>query len=537
MFSRDLRSDPKKLVGCGAALTLGFAAVLSIAAVTPRARLNVMQAVSVVFLTTVAWRFRASQGQIVNPESNDSSEWGLLAVATVLGTLVWATMLNFYFVGDDFGILAVAQAPLFSQVKSVFLHGDGAGVFYRPLTFTSYFLDHTVWGAIPVGYHLTNLVLHLVTIAGLFAFCRQLGISRQSAAITAGVFASMPIHVEAVAWMSGRFDVLSTAIIVWAATCYVWSRRKNTIGSYSLVLLLTALSIFSKETGFVLPVLFAAIEMLVFRAKPGWKMAGYFALAGVMFAYRFSALGGLGGYKPGGSSSALDISTKTFEGLLIRSPSQMLTGFNWTQPGISVLIVASLLASLLLLAAICAEPGFSGWAIIKLALFWSVITVIPAHFLSVIGAGLSNSRILYLPSVGIAMMLGQVLGALKGPELRRTASVLLFALFSLGLLHNLAAWRWTSQLVRRTLDVVTQTEPLPAPQTQFVFSNLPDTVRGVFFFTTLSESLQMAYRRQDITAVRDSDIQISPNTLNARPQIRLYWKGETSGLLLRRDSP
>src|SRR2546427_5096845 len=113
MFSRDLRSDPKKLVGCGAALTLGFAAVLSIAAVTPRARLNVMQAVSVVFLTTVAWRFRASQGQIVNPESNDSSEWGLLAVATVLGTLAWATMLNFYFVGDDFGILAGVPTPLF----------------------------------------------------------------------------------------------------------------------------------------------------------------------------------------------------------------------------------------------------------------------------------------------------------------------------------------------------------------------------------------------------------------------------------------
>src|SRR2546426_12426592 len=121
MFSRDLRSDPKKLVGCGAALTLGFAAVLSIAAVTPRARLNVMQAVSVVFLTTVAWRFRASQGQIVNPESNDSSEWGLLAVAIVLGTLVWATMRNFYFVGDDFGILAGFPTTPFCPGEMAFL--------------------------------------------------------------------------------------------------------------------------------------------------------------------------------------------------------------------------------------------------------------------------------------------------------------------------------------------------------------------------------------------------------------------------------
>ena len=192
----------------------------------------------------------------------------------------------------------------------------------------------------------------------------------------------MPIHAEPVAWMSGRFDVLSTAMILWAATCYVWSRRKRTNGSYSLVFVLIALSIFSKETGFVLPVLLVAAEILVFRTKPGWIMTGYFALAGLMFAYRFHALGGLGGYKPGGVSSALDISPKTFEGLLIRSPSQMLTGLNWTQPGTTILIVASLLASVLLLAAICAEPDISRWAIVKLALFWSVITVVPAHFLS-----------------------------------------------------------------------------------------------------------------------------------------------------------
>ena len=133
------------------------------------------------------------------------------------------------------------------------------------------------------------------------------------------------------------------------------------------------------------------------------------------------------------------------------------------------------------------------------------------------------------------MLLGQVVVALRGQSLRKTVSVLLFALFSLGLWHNLSAWQWTSQLVKTTLEVVTRTEPLPAPQTQFVFSNLPDTVRGVFFFTTLNESLQMAYSRQDISAVRDSDIATLPNTSKARPQIRLLWKGDESALLVRRD--
>ena len=45
----------------------------------------------------------------------------------------------------------------------------------------------------------------------------------------------------------------------------------------------------------------------------------------------------------------------------------------------------------------------------------------------------------------------------------------------------------------------------------------------------------MAYGRDDISAVRDSDIAIPPNTLNAGPQIRLLWKGDESELLVRQE--
>src|SRR5207237_2104387 len=209
-------------------------------------------------------------------------------------------------------------------------------------------------------YHTTNLLLHLLAVGGLYALLRQLRIDGRSAAITCGIFASMPIQVESVAWMSGRFDVLSTALSLWAAACYVWCRNKNTVGSYGLALLLYLLSIFAKETGFVLPLLLIGIEMIMFRTRPGWKMAGYFVLGAVMFAYRFHALGGRGGYRSGDVSSALEITPKTFEGLLIRSPSQMLTGFNWTQPGsLPVFLAASLLSSLLLFVAIFAEADIS----------------------------------------------------------------------------------------------------------------------------------------------------------------------------------
>jgi hypothetical protein len=84
--------------------------------------------------------------------------------------------------------------------------------------------------------------------------------------------------------------------------------------------------------------------------------------------------------------------------------------------------------------------------------------------------------------------------------------IALIAVLNLGVLHNLAAWRWASGLARNTLQSVTELEPSPAPGTQFVFSNVPDTVRGVFFLGSgLSEGLKMAYGRDDIRVIRDTE--------------------------------
>ncbi len=285
-----------------------------------------------------------------------------------------------------------------------------------------------------------------------------------------------------------------------------------------------------KGDWFVVPLLLIAIELMVLRIRLNWRIAGFIVVGGLVFIYRMIALGGIGGYRADGVSSAVDFSFKTLEGLLIRAPSQMLFGLNWMQPNdILTIALASLTAALLMVLVIGAGLGKSQRSIINFALIWVLAAMIPAHFLLLIGPGLSNSRVLHLASVGIAIVLGQLLCTLNGRGFQNGIFVVLIAVLNLGVLHNIGAWRWTSDLAKQTHQAVMQIEPSPAPRTQFVISGVPDTVRGVFFFRTgLSESLKMAYGRDDISAVRDMvDLTVQ------QPQVRLLWLDEPSALLQR----
>ena len=72
---------------------------------------------------------------------------------------------------------------------------------------------------------------------------------------------------------------------------------------------------------------------------------------------------------------------------------------------------------------------------------WVVLSMLPAHFLLLIGPGLTNSRVLYLASVGAAVVLGQLCCAIQERHFRQMAVLALSLVFSLGVFHNVSAWR------------------------------------------------------------------------------------------------
>ncbi|HEV8130055.1 MAG TPA: hypothetical protein VGQ81_02295 [Acidobacteriota bacterium] len=119
--------------------------------------------------------------------------------------------------------------------------------------------------------------------------------------------------------------------------------------------------------------------------------------------------------------------------------------------------------------------------------------------------------------------------------MRRCCACLLVTFFTLGLLYNLNAWRWTCQLSRRFVSELRQLEPSPPPDTEFAFFGLPESVRGIFFLPVGLRDLAVkeAYGREDLHASRSADA-FSGATQPAAPGrrlIKLYWKGTTDHLL------
>lgn len=128
---------------------------------------------------------------------------------------------------------------------------------YHPLTLLTYAIEWHFAGANPFVYHLTSLLLHLVSTVLVWRVVLALTAGNaRSALVTAALFALHPMHVESVAWISERKDVLYTVFFLGSLLMYLQhgasGRARDLVGA----LLLFLLSLLSKGQAVVLPVVF-----------------------------------------------------------------------------------------------------------------------------------------------------------------------------------------------------------------------------------------------------------------------------------------
>jgi protein O-mannosyl-transferase len=134
------------------------------------------------------------------------------------------------------------------------------GEFWHPLTWLSLMLDYNLYGLNAGGFHLTNLILHILSTLLLFwLFCRMTGAVWKSAFVAA-LFALHPLHVESVAWIAERKDVLS--VFFWTLTLclYVFYVEKPVIKRYLLVLFCFLFALMSKSIVVTLPVIMLLLD-------------------------------------------------------------------------------------------------------------------------------------------------------------------------------------------------------------------------------------------------------------------------------------
>ncbi|HZU97817.1 MAG TPA: hypothetical protein VFF73_14040 [Planctomycetota bacterium] len=313
----------------------------------------------------------------------------MLAVAS-LAAVVYLASVNAGFLeyDDPHFILEpeVVRAPSLRTVAATLAHPVWGS--YHPLHILSYSVDAALWGlARPQGFHATNVALFSLCAALVVLVARSYGLSPRAAALAGVLFAVHPCHVESVAWLSGRKDVLSGVFVLLALLF-----RERTLPSFAFFFLALA----AKTT---------AVVVAPFLIIDGWltgkverRFFPFLVLAAAWIVGDGLAQWSLGAVKPvaGGSRILLVLRSLAWYPLALLHPSFTPHPSLELGTGVAIAVLAAVLGASLL------WPGARRGAIVFFLALAPVSNVFP----------MSNpvqDRYLFLPSIAAALVLGKLL--------------------------------------------------------------------------------------------------------------------------------
>jgi hypothetical protein len=289
---------------------------------------------------------------------------------------------------------------------------DLAIQYLRPLVSASFLLDHSVSGLHPFGYHLTNLVLHLLATLVCWGLALRVLGSGLSAWAAAAMFGLHPAHTEAVSWVSGRTDLLVGLLYGASALCLLPDRIRRPPGPARLGLgtALFLAALLAKEMAVTLPVVVLLASLLLScEARLVRRLAApavCAAVAGLYFAARWYLLGGLQppphpfAHSPGDPDFLPQMVLAPLlylaDLVLFVPPDPVVTAPFW----LSHPVLLSVLAGVSLLALAGSIRAVQDRSTRLFALGWTALTLLPVLPVSV------GERFLYLPSMGYCLLIG-----------------------------------------------------------------------------------------------------------------------------------
>jgi tetratricopeptide (TPR) repeat protein len=336
---------------------------------------------------------------------------------------------------------------------------------WRPLTIFGFAVQWSIGDGAAWVFHAVNIMLHVLASVLVFALLRSLA-TRAGAVAGALLFAVHPLHTEVVANVVGQAELLAACAVLGACALYAARPEGVTIGrgrAFAIVLCF-ALGLLAKEGAIVLPPLLVALDLAQRRVTPSlasmraWVRAvavPMLMLAVVLLAYftvRVHVLGSIGGIDAAPNLPFLREEGRVFSAfrawpeyvrLLVfpfdlsadYSPGVILpaTGFTpMVALGLGLLVATALLA---LATPVRPQPGLTA--------AWFLITIVPVSNLLLPIGVLMAERILYLPSVTIAMAAAYAWDSLRArashPQMRlatAAAAVILLAFAARSVLRN-----------------------------------------------------------------------------------------------------
>ena len=338
---------------------------------------------------------------------------------------------------------------------------------WNPLVWLSFMFDYQLFGLNAGGYHLTNLILHILSTLLLFWLFNRMTGAIWKSAFVAGLFALHPLHVESVAWIAERKDVLSAFFWMLTLCLYVYYTEKPVIKRYLLVLFSFVCALMSKPMVITLPVIMILLDywpLERFQSNKDnlilWQLKEkipFFILSAVVAVITL--------YAPNNPSvryyylsSRISNAFVSFMIYLEKTfwPHDMAVFYPfpahipvWQVLSASLLIIV---ITTVVIAMVKHWPYlFVGW-------LWYTITILPVIGIIQIGNYSMADRYHYLPSIGIAVMLAWGIPSLIKSE--KTRKKILFpagiaVLFALVVLswHQCGYWKNSATLFSHSLQV------------------------------------------------------------------------------------
>lgn len=375
-----------------------------------------------------------------------------LLFCPLLALLLYLPTLGHDFVFDDRGV--IEANPLMRDIRDLprllvtpyWNAPQRSRTLYRPLTSLSFALDRAVSGMRPAWFHAVNAVLHAFATLLVTLLALELMPGRAAGAAAAGaLFAVHPVHVEAVAGIVGRSEILAAIGVMAAILCHrrALVAAAGRAGPWMAAAWTASLcGMLAKESAIVVPAigLLAETVMPETRGAPRRRRvvlyAGYAAAAALYLGARAAVLGGLGLGRPipfvdnpAASAGPLDgrltgLGTLARYARLLVWPQPLSADYSYDQiPVIHSLFDPLAIAGLLILIAVV---GGGAW-LLRLSpvcgfalLFMAASAALTTNVVLFIGT-LMAERLMYLPSVGLCVIAGWAVDRAGRPHARRLA--------------------------------------------------------------------------------------------------------------------
>jgi len=409
-----------------------------------------------------------------------------------------------------------------------------------------YALEYKLFQKNPTGYHLTNLLLHIINIILLFYLISLISNNKTVINLTTALFALHPVQTEAVNWVGARADLLLGVFSLLAIILFIDYIKTAKYKFYVSSLFVFVLALLSKETAIVIPVVFLILpNILNKKIKPGLKIVP-FIIAVLYFILRESVMKELmqrsywGGSFYSNILSSIMISSEYIFKIIY--PYRLSVDYSFKLPKsiFDIRILTSI--AIYTLLTIWALKNWKKNKLITFGILWFIIFLLPA--LNIIPLTvLVADRFLYLSCIGIFFSFSIYISRFTKINICRNISYLLFALLFINYTHTVRLrtkdWRNDKTLFESVLKYYPKNaRAYAAIGSYYIYMEKFDKAEGYFktakelspYNIIILRGLGVAYMKQDKFALAEKEfkraVELSPQDDEAGNLLALIYQYE-----------